>query len=106
MFMFVSGHSKKRVAGMKQIIQFIHFLTGKYLSLPGILQVGLIVFALGAALDIVFHIAPAGWSSVLRLILGQDGHIAHLVTFAGMVIIVVGILPIPVPGFLAYRHRS
>ncbi len=64
-------------------------LTAGLLRLP--LTAGLVVFSAGGLLDLAFHFAPAAWLTVLTAYLGEDGEVAHLITFAGMALVVVGL---------------
>ena len=68
-----------------------HQIIVRFLSLPGIMRLGLLMLACGATLDLAFHAAPPGWSMDLQQYLGQHGEDAHLVTLLGMIMTVVGV---------------
>ncbi len=77
---------------MKQILAGIQNLKQLISAAPITIRFGLLVFVFGAALDLLFHAAPASLSSVLMIYLGYEGQNAHLVTLLGMVLILLGIL--------------
>ncbi len=77
---------------MKQILAEIHHAQQLIAAAPIIIRFGLFVFAIGAALDLLFHAAPASVSGALMIYLGHEGQNAHLVTLLGMVLILLGIL--------------
>lgn len=52
----------------------------------------LAVFAVGAGLDVVYHVAPVSLQPALARYLGSDGSNAHLVTFIGMLLILATVL--------------
>ncbi len=49
------------------------------------------MFAIGAGMDLLYHLSPQAWLNVLEIYLGKDGYNAHLVTFAGMLVTVIGV---------------
>ncbi|HYI16503.1 MAG TPA: hypothetical protein VEX37_13995 [Thermomicrobiales bacterium] len=53
--------------------------------------IGLLIVAVGAAGDVLYHSLPANLANDLDLLLGADGGRAHLVTLVGMVLTVVGL---------------
>jgi hypothetical protein len=63
-----------------------------FFSLPRLMQVGLVILALGGSLDLIYHAAPSGWIGTLEIYLGQDGYNAHVVTLIGMLVTLAGLL--------------
>jgi hypothetical protein len=57
--------------------------------LPRLVSAGTAVVVIGAAGDFVFHLSGGTQATAL---VGADGYRAHLITFAGMVISVVGLI--------------
>ncbi len=77
-----------------------------FFSLPGLMQIGFVILALGGSLDFVYHAAPSSWIGTLELYLGHEGYNAHLVTFIGMLIMLAGVLiPVLRPRWSTHRHR-
>ena len=68
-----------------------HQIIVRFLSLPVMMRLGLLVLACGATLDMVYHVAPPGWSMDLQQYLGPHGEDAHLVTLLGMIMTVAGL---------------
>jgi hypothetical protein len=64
----------------------------EWAALTSLLRVGLLVFVLGSGLDLLYHGSPAGWAPSLEAYVGPDGHRAHLVIMAGMLVIVLGLV--------------
>ncbi len=64
----------------------------EFTGFPALMKVGLIVLAIGAALDILYHTAPLVWTPMLTLYLGEEGSRAHLITFLGMALTLAGVL--------------
>ncbi len=60
-------------------------------GLPGLMQFGLPVFAIGSLLDVLYHTAPLAWIETMDSYLGADGFLAHLVTLVGMVLTMLGV---------------
>jgi hypothetical protein len=58
-------------------------------SLPLLVLAGTAILLLGAFGDLAFHLFGGG---LLAPLVGDDGYRAHLITFAGMVISVCGLL--------------
>jgi hypothetical protein len=58
-------------------------------DLPHLTRLGLLVLLLGAAADLTFHALPNAAAVVPWL--GADGFRAHLVTFVGMFVMLVGV---------------
>ncbi|MFO7167202.1 MAG: hypothetical protein DIU80_004160 [Chloroflexota bacterium] len=63
----------------------------RFVRLPRLIQLGVLVLAIGVALDLLAHAAPPAWSVQLSGFLGADGSRAHVVTLLGMVLTVAGI---------------
>ncbi len=59
---------------------------------PPLLTLGVVVFGLGGLADVVYHASPVAWTPTLDGYLGADGEIAHLVLFAGMALVVLGLV--------------
>lgn len=60
-------------------------------DLTWLLPTGLAGVVAGAVADVAFHVrAPLG--PVVAAWLGSDGHNAHLLTFVGMLVAVVGLI--------------
>ena len=64
----------------------------EWAELPILLRSGLLVFVVGSFLDLSHHATMLPWSQSLEPYLGSDGEWAHVITLAGMVLIMVGIL--------------
>ena len=64
---------------------------GMYTELPGLMRLGVLILVIGAILDLLYHTAPPGWAMLLDGYLGSDGVGAHLVTFLGMVVTLLGL---------------
>jgi hypothetical protein len=58
--------------------------------MPRLMQAGLVVVALGGAADVLHHALPAA-ALDLAPYLGHEGGVAHAVTFAGMVVTMLGL---------------
>ncbi len=67
-----------------------HFLN-ELAELPRLMRVGLVVFMIGAVLDLLYHVAPEFWSNDLSMFLGRQGYVGHIVTLAGMLLILIGV---------------
>ncbi len=75
-------------------------------ALPGLMRLGLLILIVGGALDIVYHTAPQAWMGTLNLYLGYEGSRAHLVTFIGMALTLVGVLMRSrLPAVRRHSHR-
>ncbi len=61
-------------------------------SLTLLQRAGLPTFVTGATLDLFYHAAPIAWLPTIDRYLGPDGSRAHLITFAGMVLILASVL--------------
>lgn len=61
-----------------------------------VLGVGVVLFLIGGAGDLAHHLVPHEWG--WRLPFGHDGSAAHMITVAGMVLSVVGLLGAPLAG--------
>ena len=66
-------------------------LAKEFVRMPVLMRWGLVVFALGGSLDLLYHSAPASWTPSVELCLGRDGLLAHLVTLLGMVVTMLGV---------------
>src|SRR3954468_14721130 len=62
-----------------------------FTELPGLMRLGVLIFVIGGALDLLYHAAPPGWTIQLDVVLGPDGVIAHLMTLFGMLVTLVGL---------------
>jgi hypothetical protein len=60
--------------------------------LPLVTGAGLLVFATGGAGDLLYHALPAETAAQLVPALGINGTTPHLVTFVGMVLLLVGVI--------------
>ena len=56
------------------------------------LRLGLLVFLAGAGLDLIYHVPWLTGPLALDAYLGENGYWAHLVTFLGMAVIVLGVV--------------
>ncbi len=74
-----------------RLVKLIEFCINEYLSLPGLMRLGLIILLIGAALDMFYHLAPASWVDTATVLLGRDGYNAHLVTLVGMLVMMTGL---------------
>ncbi len=75
----------------------------EFFSLPRVMQLGLIILAVGGSLDIIYHAFPSDWIGSLEIYFGRDGYNAHIVTLIGMLVTLVGLVR---PRKLAHRHRT
>jgi hypothetical protein len=62
-----------------------------FTELPGLMRLGVLILAIGGALDLLFHATPPGWTMQLDGYLGTDGVGAHLLTLLGMVVTLLGL---------------
>jgi hypothetical protein len=62
-----------------------------FTELPGLMRLGVLILAIGGALDVLYHAAPPVWAMQLDVVVGPDGVIAHLMTLFGMVVTLVGL---------------
>jgi hypothetical protein len=62
-----------------------------FTELPSLMRLGVLILAIGGALDVLYHAAPPVWAIQLDVVLGSDGVIAHLMTLFGMVVTLVGL---------------
>lgn len=67
----------------------LRHLNTRLAGLPLLTRLGLLVLLLGAAGDLTFHALPD--TAALQPLLGADGYRAHLVTFVGMLVMLVGV---------------
>lgn len=63
---------------------------GALAGLPILLKLGIALFALGSAADLLYHLLPA--SRAIESLLGPHGHYAHVATFGGMVLLLVAVV--------------
>jgi hypothetical protein len=75
-------------------------------KMPALMRLGLAVLLAGGALDVLFHAAPASWTPILEIVLGEHGALAHLVTLAGMVVTLIGVFRGNPRALLARRPTS
>ena len=87
-------------------------------AMPRLMLAGLLVVAVGGAADVAYHALPAATALGLAPYLGHEGGAAHVVTFAGMVLTMVGMfsrrfasaasrpMPVTVPDDDQLRRRS
>lgn len=57
------------------------YLLKQFAGLPGLMQLGLLVFAIGGSLDALYHAAPLAWIETMDSYLGprrDDHHLAQL----------------------------
>ena len=64
-------------------------------GLPGLMRIGLLLLAAGGSLDIIHHTAPLASTMHLRDYPSGDELLAHVVTLAGMVVTLLGLLMRP-----------
>jgi len=69
----------------------IEALVAEFERLPRLMRLGLIVFIFGGLLEVLYNLAPTGWALFLDDYLRSNGSVAHLVTLAGMVVIMLGV---------------
>lgn len=70
---------------MSELVHRLHHLTWAGVA-------GLATFVVASGLDLLYHTAPAAWTPVLEQYLGPDGSVAHLITFVGMILILIAVL--------------
>jgi hypothetical protein len=79
-------------------------------ALSPLVQAGLLVLFLGAAGDLAYHALPATFEPLL----GLEGYRAHLITFVGMLVMLVGVIRqglsqprslVPRGGLSSHAHR-
>ena len=61
-------------------------LAAQLAALPWLMRSGLLVLVLGAVADLAYHASP----DTLQPLFGPEGFRAHLVTFVGMLVMLVG----------------
>ncbi len=77
---------------MSRLLRVIARLYGNFLSISLLLRSGIMVFILSGALDLSYHVASVFWSGSLDKFMGPDGYYTHLALFAGMVLILIGVI--------------
>jgi hypothetical protein len=82
--------SGRHAAGHVRVRRHLRLQQQRLAQLPGLTRLGLLVLLLGAAGDLTFHALPE--TAALQPLLGGDGYYAHLVTFAGMLVMLIGVL--------------
>ena len=84
-----------------------HRLRTLVADLPWLVRIGLVVLAVGALADLAYHASPDS----LQPLLGAEGFRAHLVTFVGMLVMLIGVFrqglarPVRQRGVVANAHR-
>ena len=81
--------SGRHAAGHIHLRRQIRHLKKRLAELPQLTRLGLLVLLLGAAGDLTFHALPE--TAALQPLLGADGYRAHLVTFVGMFVMLLGV---------------
>jgi hypothetical protein len=81
--------SGRHAAGHTHLRRELGHLNKRLAGLPLLTRLGLLVLLLGAAGDLTFHALPE--TAALQPLLGPDGYRAHLVTFVGMLVMLVGV---------------
>ena len=81
--------SGRHAAGHTHLRRHFRHLRKRLAELPWLTRLGLLVLLLGAAGDLTFHALPE--TAALQPLLGADGYRAHLVTFVGMLVMLVGV---------------
>lgn len=66
-------------------------LLDEIVGMPRLMRLGLLVFALGGLLDMLYHAVPVDWAIRLSVYLGEEGILAHGITFIGMVLTLSGL---------------
>ncbi len=69
-------------------------LINEFAALPALMRVGLLIFALGAGFDVLYHAAPAADAVLLEVFLGSGGYWAHVLTLAGMLVSTIGLFKV------------
>lgn len=77
---------------MDEIRQLGSSLWQEYSEAPLFLRVAVWVFAAGGLLDLSYHGLSPLWPGKLEIFLGPDGYYAHLLLFAGMVLVTIGVI--------------
>jgi hypothetical protein len=80
----------RHAAGHTNLRREFRHLKKRLIELPPLTRLGLLVLLLGAAGDLAFHALPD--TAALQPLLGGDGYRAHLVTFVGMLVMLVGVV--------------
>ena len=93
--------SGRRAAGHTWVRRQFRHLNRRLAALPVLTRLGLLVLLLGAAGDLTFHALPE--TAALQPLLGADGYRAHLVTFVGMLVMLVVVFR---QGLSSARSRS
>jgi hypothetical protein len=62
-----------------------------FVALPWLLQLGLLLFAVGLLGDVAFHALPPATAARLTRALGLDAEGMHLALFVGMLAIAAGL---------------
>jgi hypothetical protein len=63
-----------------------------FTELPVLIRLGVLILAIGGALDVLYHAAPPLWAMQFDIVLGSNGMAAHLMTLFGMVVTLLGLL--------------
>jgi hypothetical protein len=80
----------RHAAGHTNLRRQLRHLRFRLANVPRLTRLGLLVLLLGAAGDLTFHALPD--TTALQPLLGADGYTAHLVTFVGMFVMLVGVV--------------
>ncbi|HEX9118046.1 MAG TPA: hypothetical protein VGA61_18415 [Anaerolineae bacterium] len=65
----------------------IHKIWEEWDRLSGLLRIGLLVFAIGCGLDLLYHAVPR-----INAMLGARGERSHLIIMIGMALMVLGLI--------------
>ncbi|MDD5370460.1 MAG: hypothetical protein PHQ40_15360 [Anaerolineaceae bacterium] len=67
-------------------------LSRAFVGLSVLLRLGVVVFVLSGTLDLIYHGFSASRPGALDPFLGPDGYFVHLALFAGMLMILIGVI--------------
>ncbi len=93
---------------MKWLSGFFTRLVNSFSRFSWILRTGLIIFVISGTLDLFYHTVSLFSPGMLDPFLGPDGYYVHRALFAGMVLMVIGVLqtkPASDPGS-RFVHRT
>jgi hypothetical protein len=81
--------SGRHAAGHTPLRRRIRHLKRSLIMLPWLIKLGLLALVVGATGDLIFHGLP---QADLQTWLGPEGYYAHLVTFVGMLVMLIGVI--------------
>jgi hypothetical protein len=81
--------SGRHAVGHTTLRRRLRHLRRSLLQIPWLIKLGLLVLLVGATGDLTYHALP---QANLQAWLGVQGYYAHLITFVGMLVMLIGVL--------------